>query len=430
MKKFVLLKRMKNLFLSLTMLFFSLFLVACDEKTQEQRLVIWTDCPEFSQYIELFNKTHKDKSAILVYKENPALSLPPAKDEIVPDIIIGSWLRNENTTRYFKQIDSLFDRKSIASTDFYPQLLESGKVRKTQYLLPVSFNLPAIIFSTKNKDLISENYTITLEQIRKIASEYNTKNKNDVYSKIGFTPLSNEGFLYLAAKLYNADIYEGKNQLEWNEENLQKSIDFMRDWIRTENTSPQIEEEFAYKYLFMPYYRQVTSDRTLFAYTTSDVLLKAIKNQDLQIDYRWVCQDDVIPIEDSYTMLGIYKKAKNVVGATEFITWFFQSDNQKQILERKIDFNLDTDLFGIAGGFSSIRDVNEHILPIYYTHLLSNLPPATMLEVPQKLPIRWDSVKSSVIDVYLRESVVAEDKTTVPSIRSLETEWRKKVFEK
>lgn len=412
------------------MLFFSLFLVACDEKTQEQRLVIWTDCPEFSQYIELFNKTHKDKSAILVYKENPALSLPPAKDEIVPDIIIGSWLRNENTTRYFKQIDSLFDRKSIASTDFYPQLLESGKVRKTQYLLPVSFNLPAIIFSTKNKELISENYTITLEQIRKIASEYNTKNKNDVYSKIGFTPLSNEGFLYLVAKLYNADIYEGKNQLEWNEENLQKSIDFMRDWIRTENTSPQIEEEFAYKYLFMPYYRQVTSDRTLFAYTTSDVLLKAIKNQDLQIDYRWVCQDDVIPIEDSYTMLGIYKKAKNVVGATEFITWFFQSDNQKQILERKIDFNLDTDLFGIAGGFSSIRDVNEHILPIYYTHLLSNLPPATMLEVPQKLPIRWDSVKSSVIDVYLRESVVAEDKTTVPSIRSLETEWRKKVFEK
>ena len=266
------------------MLFFSLFLVACDEKTQEQRLVIWTDCPEFSQYIELFNKTHKDKSAILVYKENPALSLPPAKDEIVPDIIIGSWLRNENTTRYFKQIDSLFDRKSIASTDFYPQLLESGKVRKTQYLLPVSFNLPAIIFSTKNKDLISENYTITLEQIRKIASEYNLKNKNDVYSKIGFTPLSNEGFLYLAAKLYNADIYEGKNQLEWNEENLQKSIDFMRDWIRTENTSPQIEEEFAYKYLFMPYYRQVTSDRTLFAYTTSDVLLKAIKYQDLQID--------------------------------------------------------------------------------------------------------------------------------------------------
>ncbi|MBQ8212178.1 MAG: hypothetical protein IJZ27_06595, partial [Treponema sp.] len=164
--------------------------------------------------------------------------------------------------------------------------------------------------------------------------------------------------------------------------------------------------------------------------STSDELFKIMKNQDLEIDYRWICQDDIIPIEDSYTMLGIYKKANNLVGATEFITWFFQAANQQQILERKIDFNLDTDLFGIAGGFSSIRDVNEHILPIYYNHLLSNLPPAQMLEVPQKLPIRWENMKTSVIDVYLRESVIAEDKATVSSIRELEKEWRKKVFEK
>ena len=393
-------------------------------------MVIWTDCPEFSQYIELFNKTHKDNSAILVYKENPALSLPAQRDEVVPDIIIGSWLRNENTTKYFKQLDSIFDRKSISDTDFYPQLLESGKIRKTQYLLPVSFNLPAIIFSTKNSDLITEHYTLTLEQIRESASAYNVKNKDGVYSRIGFTPLSNENFLYLTTKLYKVDIREGKNQLEWNEEKLQKNIEYMREWVRTDNTSAQVEEEFAYKYLFMPYYRQVTSDRTLFAYTTSDVLFKAMNNQDLQVDYRWVCEDNVIPIEDSYTMLGIYRKAKNLVGATEFITWFFQAQNQKLILDRKETLNLNTDLFGIVGGFSSIRDVNEHILPVYYTQLLSNLPPAQMLEVPQKLPVRWDSMKSSVIDVYLKQSVVEEDKNNVLPIRSLEAEWRKKVFEK
>ena len=410
--------------------FAAIFLIGCKENNQDKRLVIWTDCPEFSQYIELFNKTHKDNSAILVYKENPALSLPAQRDEVVPDIIIGSWLRNENTTKYFKQLDSIFDRKSISDTDFYPQLLESGKIRKTQYLLPVSFNLPAIIFSTKNSDLITEHYTLTLEQIRESASAYNVKNKDGVYSRIGFTPLSNENFLYLTTKLYKVDIREGKNQLEWNEEKLQKNIEYMREWVRTDNTSAQVEEEFAYKYLFMPYYRQVTSDRTLFAYTTSDVLFKAMNNQDLQVDYRWVCEDNVIPIEDSYTMLGIYRKAKNLVGATEFITWFFQAQNQKLILDRKETLNLNTDLFGIVGGFSSIRDVNEHILPVYYTQLLSNLPPAQMLEVPQKLPVRWDSMKSSVIDVYLKQSVVEEDKNNVTPIRSLEAEWRKKVFEK
>ena len=423
-------KTKNTCFFCLVLSVFLCFFLGCKENSQDKRLVIWTDCPEFSQYIELFNKTHKNNSAVLVYKENPALSLPPADDEVAPDIVIGSWLRSDKTTKYFKQLDSMFDRKTIESTDFYPQLLESGKVRKTQYLLPVSFNLPAIVYSTKNKDFVSENYTLNLDQIREIASSYNEKNKNDVYSKIGFSLLNNKDFLYLTTKLYDANISEGKTQLEWNEQNLQKDIDFLRDWIRTENTSPVAEEEFAYKYLFMPYYRQVTSDRTLFAYSTSDVLFKTMSTQDLEIDYRWICQNDVIPIEDSYTMLGIYKKAKNLVGATEFIIWFFQSGNQQQILERKINFNLNTDLFGIAGGFSSIRDVNEHILPIYYNQLLSNLPPALMLEVPQKLPVRWENMKASVIDVYLRDSVIAENKADVATIRELEKEWRKKVFEK
>jgi hypothetical protein len=39
-------------------------------------------------------------------------------------------------------------------------------------------------------------------------------------------------------------------------------------------------------------------------------------------------------------------------------------------------------------------------------------------------------MKSSVIDVYLKQSVVEEDKNNVTPIRSLEAEWRKKVFEK
>ena len=55
----------------------------------DRRIVIWTSCREFAQYIELYNATSLENRAILVYKENPALSLPPAKDELPPDIIVG-----------------------------------------------------------------------------------------------------------------------------------------------------------------------------------------------------------------------------------------------------------------------------------------------------------------------------------------------------
>ena len=406
----------------------SLFLGSCSKNGsrqnsrtvyQQDRIVIWTSCREFAQYIELFNRQHKDNCAILVYKENPALSLPPAKDENPPDIIVGSWLRTDAPQKSFKSLDYLFDTKKLTSDIFYPQLLEAGKRKKVQYLLPVSFNLPAVIFSTENKELIPESYVLSLEQIRSTASAFNTKNKKDAYTKIGFTPLGNTDFLYLTAKIKGADFREEKGEI----------ISFLKDWVNTENTSAQIEEDFTFKYLFMPYYRQVSSGRTLYAYTTSDNLFKILKEQELSVDYRWVVENNSIFIEDSCTLMGIYEDAGNQVGATEFISWFFQSENQRKILESKELLNLETDMFGIAGGFSSLRDVTEHILPVFYTQLLTNLPPAQMLTVPNQLPARWESYRTLVVEPYIKDSFTLEEGQPQPDHHDYEKEWRKKVFD-
>ena len=426
----------KCLFSSL-LIFASLSLIGCSKNAsgknrtvyQQDRIVIWTSCREFAQYIELFNRQHKDNCAILVYKENPALSLPPAKDENPPDIIVGSWLRTDSPQKSFKSLDYLFDTKKLTSDVFYPQLLDSGKNRDHQYLLPVSFNLPAILFSTENKDLIPENYNLSLEQIQSTASAYNAKNKKGAYTRIGFTPLGNTEFLYLVAKMKGTDFREEKGEIAWNGQALNESVTTLHNWVYRENTSPQIEEDFTFKYLFMPFYRQVSSGRTLFAYTTSESLFKILKEQDLSVDYRWVVEDDSIFIEDSMTMLGIYKDAQNQVGATEFISWFFQSENQRHILETKESMHLETDMFGIAGGFSSLRDVTEHILPIYYNQLLTNLPPSQMLTVPQRLPARWESYRTLVIEPYIKAASTVAEGETAPTLHDYEKEWRKKVFD-
>lgn len=406
------------------------FFTSCSKSKKVQqpdRIVLWTNCSEFAQYIELFNKTHQQDKVVLVYKDNPALSLPPAKDELPPDIVVGSWLRTEKTKQYFKQLDYLFDHQDLSSEMFYPQLLISGRTRYSQYLLPVSFNLPAIIYSSDNANFISDSYILTPEQLRTIGSEYNQKNKKEAYTRIGFAPLGNSDFLYLVTKLKGVNFREEKNQIVWNQDALNNTTDFLKDWIVTENTSAQTEEDFTFKYLFMPYYRQVTSGRTLFAYTTSNEFLKIMKDQTLNIDYRWVSSGTSIPIEDSYTMMGIYKNCRNQVGASEFITWFFQPENQKAILERKEALGLETELFGIADGFSSIREVNEHILPTFYTQLLSNLPPSQIISVPQQLSARWESYKEMVVEEYLRQTITAES-TETPTVQQLENEWRKKFY--
>ena len=396
---------------------------------QQDRIVIWTSCREFAQYIELFNRHHKDNCAILVYKENPALSIPPAKDETPPDIIVGSWLRTDAPQKTFKSLDYLFDTKKLSSDIFYPQLLESGKRKQVQYLLPVSFNLPAVIFSTDNKELVDDSYTLSLEQLRQTASAYKKKKKKGAYTKIGFTPLGNDEFLYLATKMKGADFREEKGSITWNSQALLNATLMLKEWVTKENTSAQTEEDFTFKYLFMPYYRQVTSGRTLFAYTTSDALFKIMKDQDLDNDYRWLVENNSLYIEDSYMMMGIYRGAANQVGATEFISWFFQSENQREILDVKEKMNLETDLFGISGGFSSLRDVTEHILPIYYNQLLTNLPPSQMLTVPQKLPARWESYRTLVVEPYIKAAVTLPEGETAPSLHDYEKEWRKKVFD-
>ena len=84
--------------LKLVHIIFSIFLVtifsSCSKK--DNRIVIWTSSSEFAPYIELFNSQHKTK-AVLVYKDNTANALPPANDELKPDIVLGSYLRNSKT---------------------------------------------------------------------------------------------------------------------------------------------------------------------------------------------------------------------------------------------------------------------------------------------------------------------------------------------
>ncbi|MCQ2572484.1 MAG: hypothetical protein MJ182_01170 [Treponema sp.] len=415
---------MRKYFGLLLSVFLCCFFTGCSSRA-DNRTVIWASSPEFAQYIELFNRTHPDNKVILVYKENPADSIPPARDEAVPDIIAGPYLRNDKTWVNFKSLEYLFDRQILSSEDFYSQLIEAGRSQYRQFLLPVSFNLPCVMFSSENRNLVKNNYTFTVDQIREIAAGFNSQNKNGAFTKMGFTPLSYPEFPYLVARLFDVDFRSEKGNIVYNNLRLKEAINYLRDWSESANQSVQIEDDFAYKYLFMPDYRQVSSGRCLFSYTTSDEFFRFMNDENEDIDYRWITKENSIPVEDSMVMMGIYKDAGNIVGATEFITWFLNSENQRAILERKSKANLDTEKFGIAGGFSAVREVNDRILPLYYKKLLSNLPPSQMISVPEKLPAKWDSYKEIVIEPYINDAVHSD---VLPEMIPYIKEWEKQVL--
>lgn len=415
----------KSLLSVLFLVLFSEIFCGCAAKNQEKRLVVWTDSRELAPYLEIYNRNHKTK-AVLVYKENLAASIPPVRDEQQPDIIIGNWLKTSKVKKIFAPLDFLFERKYISTSFFYRSLLDSGIVNHKHYLLPVSFNLPAIIFSRENSSKAENSYTISLEQLKKAGTEYNRLNKKGAYTAIGFAPQSSKDFLFTVAQMKGADFREEKNgSLQWNQERLQKTISYLNQWITDVNTSPQTESDFVYKYLSVTDDKRVTSGKTLFAYTTSNSLFQMTPEQLSKIDFRWLEYENYIPVEDSIKMLGIYKKSQKQAEAADFIATFYNSDMQREFLERKTKINADNRGFGFFGGFSTIRDVTEHVLPVYYTSLLSNIPEAGTLKVYSRKPVNWERVKERVVIPYIEESVAAVPGKKVQTIQERYAELKK-----
>jgi hypothetical protein len=83
--------------------------------------------------------------------------------------------------------------------------------------------------------------------------------------------------------------------------------------------------------------------------------------------------------------------------------------------------------FGIAGGFSAIKAVNEKLYPLYYPSLLGKMPQADNLKSPGVLPSGWTEIKESIVLPFLLEATgpnPAPDPTA--SLESRIREWMKK----
>ena len=405
------------------------------------KIIVWTDRSELVSYLDYYNVTQHKVKAVIVYKEHLANSLPPAKDEKKPDVIIGSFLKNGKTKKYFAQLDGILRPDRVNASLIYESLLQYGRVNESQYLLPVSFNLPVMIFSVENSELVDESgITIGSEKIKTSSASFNEKNSHKIFTKMGFAPSWNPDFLYELAKARNAEFCELSNNVvnnftnkfantfDYDENALDTTISYIKSWTTEKNESTAAEQDFAFKYLYMPDYKQVVSDRCLYSYVTSDRYFSLSAEQIKDLDYRWLSEDGKICIEDEIVTAGIYRKSENPSGAKEFLVWLLSEDTQKKLLDRSAKMQLDTTIFGICNGFSSLKTVNERFFPSYYTDLLGNLPSDEALRAPQMLSPRWQSLKERVIIPYLIDAVKTDSKTAPKTIEERLNAWRKQFY--
>lgn len=398
-------------------------LSAC-KSAEDSIAVIWTDRTEFIPYCEAFNSAQSRYKITVSYKENPSDALMAASEQ--PDIVIGPWLRGDATRVKFSKLGGLLSKKKIDPDIFYPLLFELGNSNGSQYLLPVSFNLPTIIFSASQKNLVKTNFTISLEEMRELAAAYNKKSGSE-YTKMGFSPRWDTDFLYVTAQGLDVSFEETKNFFSWNDKMLQELIMYTRRWSEEINTNAAAEDEFKFKYLYDPPYTLITNGRCLFWYLPSDKLFSLNNERLKSLDYRWMNYNGKTPVQDEVIYAGICKKAKNTAAAQAFLIWFFNEESQKGLLARSQTDNMIAPAFGLAGGFSAVKNVTENIFPVYYPLLLKHLPQTDDFSAPHILPHNWLLLKKEIIFPYLRDQTRMFSGDEKPlSLNRRVSDWYKK----
>ena len=389
--------------ISVTALFFLTGYSLFTKKT----FVIWTDQPAIITYIENFNTSQKSVKAELVYKKNPADEI--RKTKIHPDLVISSSLNSVRVIDNFTKTDSLFSKNRISSDIFYKKLLERGKVDSKQVLIPVSFNLPALMFRKGEVSYNISNFVLNEQNLTDISTDFNSKNS----SLIAFSPRWNRNFLVHIAALYGASFREKEDgRLAYNYENIEKSLSFVRNFIRTTNKGIDNDTAFEEKYLYKPAENLLDEGKIFFSFTDLRNFYATSQKDRINLNFRWTAKDDYIMANEDIIYAGIPKHAENKKGAMDFLEWFFSHETQHKLMESAKEKR--TRSFGVCMGFSSIKSVNEQIFPKYYPLLVGHIPPEDIMKFPEPHPVEWERIKKeTVLDWLYRESGREETETSL-----------------
>jgi len=404
------------------LLFFSIFFLSLSgcNLFKSKAITLLTDRAEMTAYVEHFNGLGQDYRVEIAYKKKPELIF--SENGKTADLLIGSYLNSSLLMEQFEPLDKLFAKERIDREAFYPELLDSGRLDKKQVLLPISFNLPAVFFKPEMIESTLPGLVIPLTTLKAQGVEFNQL-KEDRFIRMGFSPLWEERFLYLNAVLWGTSFKEaGGEELAWDQEAMQKALDYSRIWINQDNSSVDKNIEFVNRYLYEPMVKLMEEERILFYLTSSAEFFSLLEGMGEERDFRWLSHENRIPVEEEILFIGIPANAKNKKSALVFLEWFFAPDTQQEIL--KMNHRKRLKVFGIGNGFSALQKVNELSFPQAYGMLIGHIPAAKMLSFPQNLPVDWREIKSRVIIPWLLDSLTLEQEQSIleSSIQSFRAE--------
>jgi hypothetical protein len=361
--------------------------------------------PEILSYIETFNAIQDKYKLEVMYSSAPQDVLSDKSKD--PDLVIGEGLASPSSMKKLESLGKLIIGKDIHNSLFYPQSFDSCSFENELKLLPLSFTLPTVVFKKGTlKDIVADDKRVTIEELKKISIKSNEV-RGEKFIRMGFYPLWGAEFVYKTAQEYGSDFsWNSSSVLSWKKESLDQASSYLASWYKEIPGKVEMFDEFSSSYINQPYYQLVNKGEIFCYLTDSNSFYKIPEEKRKVLEIRWLSRDSKIFVNDEITYIGIPKRAKRKEGASLFLRWLFLPDTQMKLLEIN-HFKRQDGTYGIAGGFSTLKDINETYIPQHYPIFSGLIPESDSLVFPHVLPDKWKKFKSEVFYPWLAGKMTA-----------------------
>jgi hypothetical protein len=347
--------------------------------------------------VEHFNAAQHEFRTELRYVDPLYTSVRLA--ETPPDLVVGSAI--EALRPHLRSLDDIVDGDPLDADAFYRSQLEQLRWDGDLKLLPVSFNLPMMVFQDGD---LRNTYGAVLDPqaVLKLSLDH-VQERDGRLTSLGYSPRWSLDFAYSVLRVFGVTFQEAGETLSWDHERLDAAISRLASWGDGTEEWLEREQAFSHRYLYEPPPKLIRSGRIRFAYDESHRFFSAPEEQTRGLAFRWLGAVGAIPVLDTQTLLGIPHRAGNVAGARAFTAWLLQESTQHELLAWTTRTTATG--FGAVGGFSGLWRVNEELFPRYYPELGDAMPSGGWMEFPPPAPALWPQTKSQVILPWIDDMI-------------------------
>lgn len=370
-----------------------LLLFSCN--TREQIVLrILTDQADFIPVAEFYNSRQEQIRLIPLYKDYLT------EDEIKslePDLLISRDLGNQSFDSILKpiQMPALWEEK------IYSSLIENQIQSEKIYAIPLSFDLPVILY---REDYFSQEmppFMISPQQLMDLTEK---DLQEGPLKHLTFSPLWEKSYLRYYLQLQGENFTDGQD-FAYNAEDLQSTLDEQKVWL--EETLEGRGKAFSIKYRYIPDIQLLHQGRLDFVCMGLQEFLSYQESIRKGLQFSYLALHGKIR-PDSVLYASLTRKGSRYeTECVEVLDTLLDQNFQNDFLNWKI--TLRDESFAYMEGLSSLSDINQYILPQVYKELDSRIFQPDQLLPVLETPPYWSALSEEVVETWLSRYMNGEN---------------------